>query len=290
MAALLAAFVNFLHYAGLTVAVGAIVLRYLLMTRSGLAISERAPALRDAAKYGLVGAAAVLIAAPLRLLAQAQGLAFPGDALLTLMRDVATTSDLGRALALQAIWSAAAMMAFSVARLGPQRGWSAAAITVFVLALGPALTGHAAAADPKLPAQVAAVAHVLGAGAWLGTLFHLWRIARKASDATLKRLIAGFHSIAIAGATMVALSGAYQVWSMVSTPSQLWSTWWGRFLIAKLAALAGVAWLGYRNWKGAEAQVTAGDRSLLRESMKHELWIALGVLVLTGMLTSTGLE
>lgn len=287
---MLAALVNLLHYAGLTVAVGAVAMRYLVMTRSGLALSERAPALRDAAKYGIAGAAAVLVAAPLRVLVQAMGLAFPGDALLPLMRTIVTTSDLGRALALQAIWGAAAMMAFSVARLGPQRGWSAAAITVFVLALGPALSGHAAAADPLLPAQVAAVAHVLGAGAWIGTLFHLWRIARKASEATLKHLLAAFHSVALGGAAIVVLSGAYQVWSIVETPSQVWTTWWGRILLLKLAALGVVAWLGYRHWKGADAQVAVGDRAVLRESMKRELWVALAVLALTGALTTTGVE
>jgi putative copper export protein len=287
---MLATLVNALYFAGLTIAVGAVALRYLVMTRSGLAISERAPALRDAAKYGLGGAAAVLVAAPLRVLVQAQGLAFPGDALLPLMRTVITTSELGRALLLQAIWAAAAMAAFSVARLGPQRGWSAAAITVMILALGPALTGHAAAADPLLPAQVSSVAHALAAGAWIGTLFHLWRIARKASDATLKRLFIAFHAVALSSATVLALSGAYQAWSIVEMPSQLWTSWWGRFLIMKLAALGVVMGLGYRHWKAGEALIASGDRTTLRESMKRELWAAAVVLLVTGMLTSTGLE
>ncbi len=285
---MLATLVNTLYFTGLTIAGGAVALRYLVMTRSGLAISERAPALRDAAKYGLGGAAAVLVAAPLRVLVQAQGLAFPGDALLPIMRTVVTTSALGRALMLQAIWGAAAMAAFSVARLGPQRGWSAAAITVFILSLGPALTGHAAAAHPLLPAQVAAVAHALAAGAWIGTLFHLWRIARKASDATLKRLFMAFHAVALGSAATLAISGAYQAWSIVETPSQVWTTWWGRFLLMKLAALGAVMWLGYHHWKRGEALIASGDRSTLRESMKRELWAAASVLLATGMLTSTG--
>lgn len=285
-----AALVNFLHYAGLTIAVGAVTVRYLLMTRSGLAVSERAPALRDAAKYGLFGAAAVLVAAPLRAVVQAQGLAFPGDPLLPLVRSVVTNSDVGRALMLQAIWSAAAIMAFSVARFGRQRGWSAAAIATFILALGPAMLGHAAAAVPTLPAQVAAVVHALGAGAWIGTLFHLWRIARKASDATLRALLVAFHPIALGAAAMVAFSGTSLAWQIVGPFSNLWMTWWGRFLLAKLAVLAGVAALGYRHWKGSEALVASGDRAALRESIKRELWLALAVLAITGGLTTTGIE
>lgn len=287
---MLATLVNSIYFSGLTVAVGAVALRYLVMTRSGLVISERAPALRDAAKYGLGGSAAVLLAAPLRGLVQAQGLAAPGDPLLPLLRTVLTTSDLGRALLLQAIWSAAAMAAFSVARLGPQRGWSAAAITVVILALGPALTGHAVAADPLLPAQVAAVAHTLAAGAWIGTLFHLWRIARKSSDATLKRLLSAFHAVALGSASVLALSGAYQVWSIIETPSQLWATWWGRLLLLKLAALGAVMWLGYRRWKDGEGLLATGDRTTLRERMTRGLWAAAAVLVVTGLLSTTGLE
>lgn len=287
---MLAALVNFLHYAGLTLAAGAVTIRYLLMTRSGLAVSERAPALRDAAKYGLVGAAAVLVAVPLRAVVQAQGLAFPGDALLPLARTVITETEVGRALLLQAIWSAAAIMALSVARLGRQRGWSAAAIATFVLALGPAMLGHAAAVEPPLPAQVAAVVHALGAGAWIGTLFHLWRIARKASDATLRALLVAFHPIALGAAAMVALSGTSLAWQLVGPVSNLWMTWWGRFLLTKLAVLAGVAALGYRHWKGSEAMVASGDRAALRESLKQELWLALAVLALTGALTTTGVE
>ena len=76
--------------------------------------------------------------------------------------------------------------------------------------------------------------------------------------------------LALGGASVLALSGAYQVWSIVESPSQVWTTWWGRFLLVKLAALAVVMWLGYRHWKGGEALLASGDRATLRESMKRE--------------------
>lgn len=288
--AALTALASFLLFAGLTLALGAVTVRYLLLPRSGLAVTERAPALRDSAKYGLVGAAAMLVAAPLRALAQVLALADPGDAWGPLLRTIVTETSLGRSLQLQFIWAAAALMAFSVARLGPQRGWSASAITTFVLTLVPALAGHAAAAEQVIPAQVAVVMHVLGAGAWIGTLFHLWRIARKASDATLSRVLAGFHNIALGGAGMLALSGAYHVWTIVDAPSQVVTTLWGRLLLAKLALLGGIAWLGYRHWKGAELQLSTGGRAALRRSMQQELLLALAVLVVTGVLTNTGTD
>jgi len=286
----IAAVVNFAFFAGLTLAGGAVTVRYLLLTRSGLSATERTPTARDAARYGAAGAALVLLAAPARALVQVTALADPGDAWLPLLRTVITETALGRSLQLQAIWSAAALMAFSVARLGRQRGWSAAAMSVFVLAIVPALSGHAAAAEHALPAQVATTLHVMAAGAWIGGLFLLWRIAGKASDLTLTRLLQAFHAVALGAAATVVVSGAVQSWSILESPEQLISTAWGRLLISKLSVLAGVAWLGYRHWRGAERQVGAGSREALRRSMGMELALAVAILLITGALTAVGLE
>lgn len=285
----MASLVNFLHFAGLTLAVGAVTLRYFVLTRSGLALSERTPSLRDAAKYGFAGGAAVLLAAPLRALVQMLALRMPGDDWLPLLRMVAG-SELGRTLMLQGVWALAMMGTFAVARLGAQRGWSGAFITTLISAVVVSMSGHAAAADAPRFAQAMVVVHLLGAGAWIGTLFQLWRIARKASEATLTAILKAFHGVALTGAALLALSGATHVWTILDRPSQLWTTLWGALLAAKLAALAGVLVLGYRHWKRAEAQVGIGERSALRTSMAKELWLAALVLAITGALTSTGLD
>lgn len=281
------ALANLLHFTGLTLAVGAVAVRFGVMNRSGLSVTERAPAQRDAAKYGLGGAGLVFLAVPFAALAQALGLAFPGDPLLPLLRQVLTESDAGRAIALQGVWSVAMAFAFSVARLGPQRGWTAAAVTVTVSAIVVALRGHAAAADPRLPAQVATVMHVLGAGAWIGGLFHLWRMSRKASEATILRLLASFHGVALGGAALVVVSGLWQGVALLDAPARLVTTWWGRLLLAKLAVLAGVLRLGYRHWRDSEARVQAGEREALRHGFARELQLAAVVLMLTAALTST---
>lgn len=286
---MLAPLVNLLHFAGLTLAVGAVTLRYGVLTRSGLALSERTPALRDAAKYGMAGAAAVLLAAPLRALVQLLALRMPGDDWLPLLRMVAGT-ELGRTLMLQAVWATAMIGTFAVARLGAQRGWSGAFITTCISAVVVSMSGHAATAEQPWLARTAVVVHLIGGGAWIGTLFQLWRMARKASEATLTAILRAFHGVALTGASLLALSGATHVWTIVDRPSQLWTTLWGGLLAAKLASLGGVLVLGYRHWKGAEQQVGSGARAQLRESMVKELWLAALVLAITGALTSTGLE
>lgn len=279
------ALANILLFTGLTIAIGAVTLRYLLLTRSGLAVSERAPAARHAAGGGAIGAALILVAAIVRAAAQVQAFADPGEPWLPVFRTILDTG-LGRALQLQAIWSAAALMAFSVARLGRQRGWSAAAIATVVCSLTPGLGGHPAAAERATLAMTAATIHVLAAGAWIGGLFHLYRASGAASELTLTRLLNAFHNVALGAAAALAFTGLYHVWTMLPAPAALWLSAWGRLLVAKLLVLGGVLWLGYRHWKGSEQSVAKGDRAGLRASLARELGLALLVLVLTGVLTS----
>ncbi len=276
---------NLALFVGLTVLLGAVTLRYLVLTRSGLALSERAPAARDAAKHGMVGAALILAGAPLRAYAQASALAFPGDAIGALLRTVVMESALGRALQLQAIWAAAALLACASARFGRQRGWSAAAISALVLTVVPGLSGHAAA-EGTVTALAAAIAHVLGVGLWIGGLLQLWRISKPASEATLTRLIQAFHGVALVGAGLVVASGLVHVASQWTAPAALLRSAWGALLAAKLMAFAAVAALGFRHWRGAERQVAGGGRAALRASLRREVLLAAGVLVITAFLTS----
>ncbi|MFN0099258.1 MAG: copper resistance D family protein [Gemmatimonadaceae bacterium] len=279
------AFANFLLFTGLTIAIGAVTLRYLLLTRSGLSVSERAPTARHAAGGGAIGAALILVATFVRAAVQVQAFADPGEPWLPVLRAILDTG-LGRALQLQAIWSAAALMAFSVARLGRQRGWSAAAIAMLVCSLTPALGGHAAAAEQPTLAMTAATVHVLAAGAWIGGLFHLYRASGVASELTLTRLLQAFHVVALSAAGALAFTGLYHVWTLLPAPSALWTSAWGRLLVSKLVVLGGVLWLGYRHWKGSELSVATGDRVGLRTSLAREVALALLVLLLTGVLTS----
>lgn len=284
------ALVNAAVFAGLALTIGAVGVRYLVLTRAGLAVSERAPVARDVARAGLWGALAVLVAAPARALAQAMALADAGDPLLPLVRTIVTSTAVGRALMLQAIWAAAAAMAFSSARFGRQRGWSAAAMAALVLAVVPGLTGHAAASERPTIALAAATVHVLGAGLWIGGLWHLWRIAGPASDATLAAVLQAFHRVALAGAALVALSGVNHVLMTIDAPAALVATAWGRVLLGKLALVAAVLALGYRHWRGAEARVAAGSRAALRASIGQEALLALAVMGVTGLLTTLSPE
>ena len=280
------ALINLAHYTGLTVAIGAVTMRVLVLSRCGLTVSERAPSARMAARAGLWGAVLILAAAPLRALDQVRTLVEPGESWLPVVQGVLGTS-VGKALQLQAIWAAAAIVAFLVARQGRDRGWKIATIALVILALTPGLTGHAATATSPTLALAAATLHVLGAGVWIGGLFHLWRLSGPASDATLRRALSAFHPVAMVGVGLIVLSGLYHTWSTLGTPANLVETAWGRLLALKVGLVLAVLALGYKHWRSSEQAVEQGDRSALRQSIGREAVIALAVLVVTAVLTST---
>ncbi len=282
-----AALVNVASFAGLTVVIGAVVTRFVVLARSGLTTAEQAPAARHAARGAALGAIAVLLAAIVRATQMAIELTGPGEPWFPMLRLVITGTATGQALALQAIWAAAAALAFSSARAERERGWRAGAIAAVVLSLTPGMLGHHAAAEPVLAGLVAAALHVLAAGAWIGGLFHLWRASRVASEATLLRMLGAFHAVAIGSVALLTLTGLGHVLSLLGDASALTTTRWGRLLTVKLAFVAIALGLGFRHWRGAEARIRDGERGAVSASFARELIVAVAVLALTGLLTVT---
>src|SRR6185503_18445170 len=98
-------------------------------------------------------------------------------------------------------------------------GWSIANIGALGLVVAPALTGHAAASDSYTLAVTVDTLHVLGAGAWLGTLLVVllvgvagvrrWRMASasESSGPQIAALFHAFHPVALACASLVLASG-----------------------------------------------------------------------------------
>lgn len=282
-----AALVNFASFVGLTVVIGAVVTRFVVLARSGLSTTEQAPAARHAAGGAALGALAVLVAAVVRAGLMAVELAGPGEPWFPMLRLVITGTATGQALALQAIWAAAATLAFSSARAERERGWKAAGIAAAVLSLTPGLLGHHAAAAEPIAGQVAATVHVMAAGAWIGGLFHLWRASRVASEATLLRLLGAFHAVALVSVALLALTGLGHVLSLLGDASALTTTRWGRLLSVKLGFVALTLALGFRHWRGAEARIRGGERAAVSLSFARELVVAVAVLAVTGLLTVT---
>jgi copper transport protein len=256
----------------------------------------------DRAAYGawhLAAAAAALSALTLlaRLWLQSVALngaadAFDGEALDALV----TGTVWGSGWTLQAVATVAFFVGLMVSRAphGRSPGWMGAAVAALLLAAVPALSGHASAVEGWTALAFASDwLHVLGAGAWVGTLAALVLAGLPAAasapggegTAVFARMVGAFSPVALAGAGLAAATGVVNSLFHLGAVPQLWETAYGRMLLLKLALLAVVAWLGFYNWRYVLPELhTPAAPARLRRSAGTELAAGVAVILATAIL------
>jgi putative copper export protein/methionine-rich copper-binding protein CopC len=176
-------------------------------------------------------------------------------------------------------------------------GWHVAATGALAVAVSPALTGHAAA-DPERPGLAIAVdvLHVLGAGAWLGTLL---LVAMAGVPAALRRvpgergpavasILSAFHPLALWCVPLVVASGAVSAWLRLGSFDALTSSRYGAYLLIKVMLFACVALTGAYNWRRVLPTLgTEAGARRIRRTASLELAIGAVVLALTAALVVT---
>jgi copper transport protein len=173
-------------------------------------------------------------------------------------------------------------------------GWAVAAAGVLLAAVSPAVTGHAIASrDHPMLAVTADVLHVLGGGAWVGTLLVIVLAVLPAlrdvdSEGWGRRtavLLTAFSPMALMGAGLVLASGLVSAWLRLGSVSALWRTPYGMLLVSKVALAALIAMLGAWNWRAVRPAVAAGESPLkVRRSASMELGVAAILLIVTAVL------
>jgi putative copper export protein len=176
-------------------------------------------------------------------------------------------------------------------------GWPLAAVGALGVAVSPALTGHAAA-DSNQPALAILVdaLHVVGAGAWLGTLL---LVAMAGVPAALRRvpgergpavasIVHAFHPLALWCVPLVLLSGLVSAWLRLGSFGALTSSRYGTYLLLKVSIFACVALTGAYNWRRVLPTLggEAGARQI-RRSAALELALGAVVLAVTAALVVT---
>jgi copper transport protein len=256
----------------------------------------------DRAAYGawhLAAAAAALSALTLlaRLWLQSVALngaadAFDGAALDALL----TGTVWGAGWTLQAVATVAFFIGLMVSRAphGRSVGWMGAAVAALLLAAVPALSGHAAAVEGWTALAFGSDwLHVLGAGAWVGTLGTLvlagLPAAAFASDregtVAFATMVRAFSPVALTGAALAGATGVVNSLFHLSAVPQLWETAYGRMLLVKLALLGVVAWLGFYNWRYVLPELHAPTSpARLRRSAGVELAAGVAVILATAIL------
>lgn len=136
-------------------------------------------------------------------------------------------------------------------------GWIVAAIGLVVIAVSEALTGHSGSVPHAAAAIAADVAHVLGAGGWLGGLTAVMLCGlpvlrrldeAEANDAGAK-LVRAYHGSAIECIAVVVLSAIIAAWTRFPTVSSLWTTPYGLALLRKTIFVAVVVGFGFYHWR-----------------------------------------
>ena len=231
------------------------------------------------AGLGTWAAAALLVAQAVRLWGHTVSIVGDGNAPAWAALDlVARQSAWGGGWRPQVSAAALLLPAFLWCRTRPAFGWPAATLATAGIVATIPLLGHAAG-EPVL--MTVHVAHVLGAGVWLGTLAALVSV-RGLSAIQL----ASFSRMALPAAALVAGSGAWAAWTYVGTWTPLLSTPYGRWLTAKLVLVAGIVTCGAVNWqRHARGTGSGGGVAVSPAIVATELILAVLTLVATSILT-----
>jgi putative copper export protein len=254
-----------------------------------------APASERAAAIGRGALVFLLLASGARLLTQFAAIGVSlGD--FAFAREILFRTVWGWGWLLQVIGAIVGFAAFHTARRSPEFGWRLAAVAAVLLAVTPALSGHAAGV-PRLAglAVLADSAHVLAIAGWLGTLILLvgvglpeaFRADAANGASAVAAMVRAFSPAALTLAGIAAATGLLAAVFQLNALQDLWTTPYGRMLLVKLGFVAVVVAAGAWNWRRIKPRLaSADDAAMLRKSATVELAGAAIVLLVTAILVA----
>jgi len=285
-----------LSFVGLLVLIGAIAFRMLVLPRAVEINTEvRARMERRAAVLGLAAGVLVILGALARINLESEMMsAMPGMQTMSMM-DMAMHTRWGFALRLELGAALVALVSFGLALRRVRGTWLVATISAIVLAVTPALAGHAAASPRFTSLMIASdFLHVLGASSWLGSLFAVLIVGVSVSFSlngterwsSVASLVNSFSPLALASASVVVVSGLIASWVHLEHLSGLWQTAYGQTLLIKLTLVAMTLVVGAYNFRRVQPQLVSEEGTArLRRSASVELLLGFLIIVVTGFLT-----
>ena len=283
-------------FVGLLAVLGTVVFRFIVL---GALEKRREPVADLAERARQVGIAAALltvVTGVYRLFTELRAIGHPRSTLdLAAVAPLVTGTTWGQGWLVGGLGALVLLASLIVARR-MRGGWHVAAAGALLVAVSPALTGHAAADSRPLLAITVDAIHVLGAGAWLGTLLlvvlaglpaALRRIPGERGPAAASILHA-FHRVAVICVPLIVVSGAISAWLRLGSFGALTSSRYGTYLLIKVLIFLCVALTGAYNWR--RVLPTLGDETgarRMRRSASVELAIGAVVLAVTAALVVT---
>jgi copper transport protein len=170
-----------------------------------------------------------------------------------------------------------------------------ALIGAAVVTLSYLFDGHTVTAEPSWLVRIADVAHVVGAGVWVGGVAMMaWVLRRRRRRNTALRageLAIRFSTVAAVALVVVAVAGIALSFGILDSPKDLVSTGFGRLLLLKILAVGAAAAIGGYNHRYVIPTLilspTDGSASeQLRSTVRIEAWILVGVVGITSALVA----
>lgn len=287
---------RWLSFLAIFLVIGVVAFRFGVLGRMGAGPADAFVqiASSNAAALGIWASAAVLLAAALKLARESAD-----------MPDVGVGSMLfgsawGLSVAMQMVVAIVAALAFRAAQSSSEasraNGWRAALAAAALLALTPALGGHASSHKTAFIAVPVDVIHVVAGSAWLGTLAVIVIVGISAAiktpdsirpGARVASLVNTFSPMAlICGGLMVA-SGSVASVLRLTHVRDLWTTPYGVALSLKLLFVLLLFGAGAWNWRRMKPRLTGDDAVMPMRSMAtFELLLATVVLGITAILVA----
>lgn len=133
----------------------------------------------------------------------------------------------------------------------PGSGSVATWVGAAVLLVGYLFDGHTVTEGNLALTAASDLVHVLAAAVWVGGVLMVASVLRQRhrAGASLRalHLAVRFSVVAVVALVAVAASGLALAWIVLDAPSELWTTPWGRLLMAKTALVAVAAGIGGYN-------------------------------------------
>jgi putative copper export protein/methionine-rich copper-binding protein CopC len=283
-------------FIGLLAVLGTIVFRFAVL---GVLERRKEPVADLAERARQIGIAAVVLLlanAVYRLFAELRAVGQPGNVLeIGALTSLLAETVWGRGWLIGGAGAVLLLAGLVMARR-VRGGWNVAALGALAVAASPALTGHAAA-EENAPLGIAVdVLHVLGAGAWLGTLLlvvlaglpaALGRVPGERGPAAAS-ILRAFHPVGLVCVPLVFVSGLISASMRLESFAALTASRYGTYLLVKIILFLCVALIGAYNWRRMlPAMGDEGGARRIRRTASLELLVGAIVLAVTAALVVT---
>jgi len=285
---------RWIGFVALFLLIGSVAFKYAILSRMSRAADPSDPFIHVAsvsgATLGMFAAVALLMASVVKLYAETAGM--PGVPFGTILFG----TSWGWALLAQIAACIVGFVAFASAHRESRLAWPVAAFCAVVLAVTPALTGHAIGSD-EAPFMVPLdILHVAGGSVWIGTLAVIVFVgigaAFKAPGETrpgsrVAGMINTFSPLALLCAATVIGSGAIASLLNLDGLSHLWTSAYGLMLLRKLVFVTLLLATGAWNWRRMKPRLGTDDKVReIQRSARLELAVAGIVLAFTAFLVA----